>query len=119
MNKEEIEKEDRELKISIPLLTQEDIDRIDINMDEMINQFTKMVVKEKDLIIAQYIIKRQQEKIEKLEQKESILDKVTEFATKIATENSEKYNSENQKEVDFSEGNLALEILNIIEEGKK
>ena len=57
--------------------------------------------------------------IKQLEQKESILDKVTEFATKIATENSEKYNSENQKEVDFSEWNLALEILNIIEEGKK
>ena len=83
MNKEEIEKEDRELKISIPLLTQEDIDRIDINMDEMINQFTKMVVKEKDLIIAQYIIKRQQEKIEKLEQKESILDKVTDKLSKM------------------------------------
>ena len=86
MNKEEIEKEDRELKISIPLLTQEDIDRIDINMDEMINQFTKMVVKEKDLIIAQYIIKRQQEKIEKLEQKESILDKVTDKLKEIRRE---------------------------------
>ena len=54
-----------------------------------------------------------------LEQKESILDKVTKFANKIATENAEKYNSENQKEVDFSEWNLALEILNIIEGEKK
>lgn len=53
--------------------------------------------------------------VQYLEQKESILDKVTEFANKIATENAEKYNSENQKEVDFSEWNLALEILNIIE----
>ena len=53
--------------------------------------------------------------IKELEQKESILDKVTKFANKIATENAEKYNSENQKEVDFSEWNLALEILNIIE----
>lgn len=56
-------------------------------------------------------------RIKKLEQKESILDKATEFANKIATENAEKYNSENQKEVDFSEWNLALEILNIIEGG--
>lgn len=47
------------------------------------------------------------------------LDKVKEFAAKIATENAEKYNSENQKEVDFSEWNLALEILNIIEGGKE
>lgn len=50
---------------------------------------------------------------------ESILDKVTEFATKTEMENAEKYNSENQKEVDFSEWNLALEILNIIEGEKK
>lgn len=57
--------------------------------------------------------------IQHLEQKESILDKVTEFVTKIATENAEKYNSENQKEVDFSEWNLALEILNIIGGGIK
>ena len=53
--------------------------------------------------------------IEELEQKETILDKVKELANKIATKNAEKYNSENQKEVDFSEWNLALEILNIIE----
>ena len=57
--------------------------------------------------------------IQELEQKESILDKVIEFATKIVTENAEKYNSENQKEADFSEWNLALEILNIIEGEKK
>lgn len=57
--------------------------------------------------------------IKELEQKESILDKVTKFANKIVTENAEKYNSENQKEVDFSEWNLALEILNIIEGEKK
>ena len=54
-----------------------------------------------------------------LTEKESMLDKVTELATKIATENAEKYNSENQKEVDFSEWNLALEILNIIEGDEK
>lgn len=54
-----------------------------------------------------------------LEQKSSILDKVTEVATKVATENAEKYNSKNQKTVDFSEWNLALEILNIIEGEKK
>ena len=66
-----------------------------------------------------YTIERILEYINCLEQKESILDKVTKFANKIATENAEKYNSENQKEVDFSEWNLALEILNIIEGEKK
>ena len=57
--------------------------------------------------------------IKELEQKSEILDKVKEFVTKISTENAEKYNSKNQKEVDFSEWNVALEILNIIEGGKK
>lgn len=60
--------------------------------------------------------KRLKEYVEYLE---SILDKVTEFVTKIATENAEKYNSKNQKEVDFSEWNLALEVLNVIEGEKK
>ena len=63
--------------------------------------------------------KRLKEYIKYLEQKESILDKITELANKIATENAEKYNSENQKEVDFSEWNIALEILNIIEGEKE
>ena len=57
--------------------------------------------------------------INELEQKESILDKITDLVTKIATENAEKYNSKNQKEVDFSEWDLALEILNIIGEEKE
>lgn len=47
--------------------------------------------------------------------KSEILDKVKEFVTKISTENAEKYNSIKQKEVDFSEWNLADGILNIIE----
>lgn len=77
MNKEEIEKEEGAIKISMPLLTQEEINGIDLNMNEIVNKFTKMLVKEKDFVIAQHIMQRQQEKIEKLEQKESILDKVT------------------------------------------
>lgn len=48
----------------------------------------------------------------------SILDKVTDFVTKISAENAEKYNSIKQKEVDFSEWNLADGILNIIEREK-
>lgn len=57
--------------------------------------------------------------IQHLEQKSETLDKVKEFVTKISTENAEKYNSIKQKEVDFSEWNLAYGILNIIEGEKK
>ena len=52
--------------------------------------------------------------IKELEQKEAMLNKVKALANEIAIENAEKYNSKNQKEVDFSEWNLALGILDII-----
>lgn len=116
MNKEEIEKDNRAIKISMPLLTEEEMLKIDNNFNEIVDKIKNQFIKEKDLAIAQYIINKQQKE---LEQKESILDKVTKFANKIATENAEKYNSENQKEVDFSEWNLALETLNIIGEEKE
>lgn len=67
MNKD-IEKQEERVRLTIPLLTQEEINGININMNEIIEQFTKMVIKDKDLAIAQHIIKMQQEKIEKLEQ---------------------------------------------------
>lgn len=77
---------------------------------------TQIVIKNRDMEMQ---IEKEKYLRKELEQKESILDKVTDLVTKIATENAEKYNSKNQKEVDFSEWNLALEILNIAEGGKK
>ncbi len=51
-----------------------------------------------------------------LKREGAILNKIKELANRIVTENAEKYNSKNnQKEVDFSEWNLASQILNIIE----
>lgn len=67
MNKD-IEKDEEGVRLTIPLLTQEEINGININMNEIIEQFTKMLIKDKDLAIAQHIIKMQQEKKEKLEQ---------------------------------------------------
>ena len=115
MEKEEIE-EDRGISINIPLLTQEEINGIDRNINEIINKFTKTVVKEKDLVIAQRIIQKQQEKIEKLEQKESILNKVT-----------DKLKEDADKKIPLAEDmdwvrcrkEHAKEILNIIEGEKK
>lgn len=84
----------------------------EIKTGKLINGYT-------DIHIFQTEVELLLKYIQHLEQKESILDKVTDLATKIATkiatENAEKYNSKSQKEVDFSEWNLALEILNIIE----
>lgn len=101
MNKEEIEKVKQYFKDEIS----SNFNYLDISGEDYAE------FKNNETILLEYI--------KELEQKESILDKVTKFANKIATENAEKYNSENQKEVDFSEWNLALEILNIIEGEKK
>lgn len=62
------------VRLTMPLLTQEEINGIYININEITEQFTKMAIKDKDLAIAQYIMDKQQKM---LEQKQFILDKVT------------------------------------------
>ena len=74
MDKEKIEKDNRAIKISMPLLTEEEMLKIDNNFNEIVDKIKNQFIKEKDLAIAQYIINKQQKE---LEQKESILDKVT------------------------------------------
>ncbi len=105
MNKEKIEK-------AIKILLKEDR----FYDDETEIKATKVLLKYiNDLEQSNKILDTE---CSRLEQKESILDKVTELVNKIATKNAEKYNSKKQKEVDFSEWNLALEILNIIKGGR-
>ena len=82
MDKEKIEKDNRAIKISMPLLTEEEILKIDNNFNEIVDKIKNQFIKEKDLAIAQYIINKQQKE---LEQKESILDKVTEECRKQMT----------------------------------
>ena len=66
LSKEEIEK-DNTFKISVPLITDEEIRNIDNNFEDIVNEFTKSYVKEKDLVIAQHIMQKQQNKISQLE----------------------------------------------------
>ena len=82
MNKEEIEKDNRAIKISMPLLTEEEMLKIDNNFNEIVDKIKNQFIKEKDLAIAQYIINKQQKE---LEQKETILNKVTEECKKQMT----------------------------------
>ena len=64
-------------KISIPILSDYEIRQIDNNMDTLIEQFTRQIVHDKDLTIAQHIIQKQQEKIKKLQHKnENLLRKL-------------------------------------------
>ena len=51
-----IQKEDNVIRASIPAITVDEIRQIDNNFNELANKFTEMVVKDKDLIVAQRII---------------------------------------------------------------
>ena len=79
MNKE-LKEDDRAIKISMPLLTEKEMLEIDNNFNEIVNKIKNQFIKEKDLAIAQYIINKQQKE---LQQKESILDKVTDSLDKL------------------------------------
>lgn len=78
LSKEEIEK-DNTFKISVPLITDEEIRNIDNNFESIVNEFTKSYVKEKELVIAQHIMQKQQDKIDKLESdKQKLIEKLEE-----------------------------------------
>ena len=62
----EFEEIENGLKATVPLITEEDIRVINNDFDGIVNRFSKMIIKEKDLAKAQYIIKKQQEQIEEL-----------------------------------------------------
>ena len=97
------------------------------NSKDILEEYIKQLEKDKEKAYWKGYVQKQKEaeeickmckyrkKYKELEQKSNVLDKIKDFVTKISTENAEKYNSIKQKEVDFSEWNLADGILNIIE----
>lgn len=87
MLNKELKEDDRAIKISIPLLTEKEMLEIDNNFKEIVNKIKNQYIKEKDLAIAQYIINKQQKE---LEQKESILNKVTDKLKEDISEAKEK-----------------------------
>ncbi len=61
--------------VRIPILTDLEKQKIDNNLDDIAKEYTKALLKEKDMVVAQYIIKKQQEKIEQLEAEKQELEK--------------------------------------------
>lgn len=88
LSKEEIE--NNKLSVSIPLITDEEIRKIDNNFEFIVKEFTKSFVKEKDLVLAQYIMKKQQDKIDKLESdKQKLIEKLEEDKETLKKENAD------------------------------
>ena len=83
----EFEEIENGIKATVPLITEDDIKVINNDFDGIINRFSKMIIKEKDLALAQYIIKTQQEQINELKTnsipKKKIEDKIKELKENI------------------------------------
>ena len=63
-------------KITNMLVTDEDIKHIDKNWQSIIDEYTKILVREKDLVIAQYLMRKQKDEIERLN---NIIKEVREY----------------------------------------
>lgn len=86
LSKEEIEK-DNTFKISIPMIIDDELRNIDNNFESIVKEFTKSYVKEKDLLIAQHIMKKQQDKIDKLESdKQKLVEQLKTVKQKVVEE---------------------------------
>lgn len=102
----EIEKTENGLKVTVPLITDEDIKKINGDFDGIVHRFSKMIIHDKDLAIAQYIIKKQEEQINELKKgsisKKKIEDEIEELKQQIL-----KYNEYrklgNETDIEFYE----------------
>lgn len=75
MNECEFEEEGDTFSVRVPILTDLEKEKIDNNIDDIVKKFTKALLQEKDMAIAQHIIRKQQEKIEQLEaKKKEVID---------------------------------------------
>ena len=75
ISKEEIEINHTEdsFCVRIPLVTEQELKRIDDNLDSITNELTKQIIHDKDLAIAQHIIQKQKDKLDQLEQENKTL----------------------------------------------
>ena len=60
-----IRENDNAFKISVPLITSEEMESINNNYHNLVEEFTKQVLHDKELAMAQYIIKKQETIINK------------------------------------------------------
>ena len=66
-------KKDNVYKITVPIITNEELKRLDSalenDLDKIVQQITELVSKDKDIIILQKVIKKQQKRNKKLKRK--------------------------------------------------
>ncbi len=111
----EIEKTEFGFEVTVPLLTEDEIKILNNDFDNTINKFLKMIIKDKDLATAQYIIEKQQEQINELK-RDSIPKKKIEDMKEELEEIRDKYATEKTNYI--NELQYAIDILKELLEGK-
>ena len=67
-----MKEEENVCKISMPLISDDEMKQIDNNLDDIVNQATKQFIHDKELAMLQYIIQKQQEEIEEARNTKSL-----------------------------------------------
>ena len=57
--------EEIKIKVTLPLITNEEIKNIDNNLNDIVHKFIKMQIEQEDILLLQHIIEKQQNKIDK------------------------------------------------------
>lgn len=116
--------EDNTFKMSIPMFTNAELTEIDNNLDTFVSQLTKQIVHEKETVIVQHIMQKQQEEIEKHKKRNRELESTIKNALNfIVNMDSEIYGISNMEELrDILRCNIVgydLEVENLKAENQK
>lgn len=85
-SKEEIEN-DNTYKISVPLIDSTELNNIDNYYEEIVDRFLKSFIKERELVIVQHIMQKQQDKIKQLEtDKQKLIEEMLEDKKELMEE---------------------------------
>ena len=103
--------EEVKVKMSIPMFEVGELERFDNNIHNIIEEYSKMILKEKDQILTQRIIIKQEQEIKDLQQK---IDKAKKYIYRhwITYNEATKFTTFNEEmEVCIKEIKELLEIL--------
>lgn len=99
-----IEETDKGIKISVPIMTNIEENVIDNNYKRIVDEFSKQLVHEKDLLIAQRLIKNLQAELDK---KDKIIEELAGMvfdSRKLTYVDEEQYKERKKEIIEYAEG---------------
>ena len=112
----EMNNEEHSYKMSIPMFEEGELERFDSNIHSIVEEYSKMLFKEKDQILTQRIIMKQEEEIERLNNIIKQYDKVSfihEMELQKRVDKAIEYMERYMPNYDFDKTNL-IKVLDIL-----